>query len=382
MKKLKIAQVVNIWESVPPTGYGGTERVVYNLCQGLIKKGHHVDLFASGNSKTSSRLFYIFDEHLLNKGINWSNYLYSLLHFTYAYNQIKKSGGYNIIHGHYSLASDLISLAFTHLQDCSTVFTLHCPLTIGQKYEDRKKIFEYCRNVHYVSISNNQRTIPLSYIATIYHGINLSLFPFKDSSHGSLVWVGRITPEKGVNLAIDLANRLNRKMVIAGRVDKENEKNLNYFQTKIKNKLNNPLLTHLGEIDSNKRNELFVQAKCFLFPIQWEEPFGLVMIEAMACGTPIVAFARGSVPEVIKDGETGYIVNSSEEDKRGNWIVKKTGLEGLCQAVEKIYSMPEEQYKQMRRNCRSHVEKNFAVERMVDNYEKVYYDICSQSKTF
>ncbi len=378
MRKLRIAQIVNVWETVPPTAYGGTELVVYNLCQGLIEKGHLVDLFATGNSKTSGRLFHIFDEPLINKGINWSNYLYSLLHFVYAYDQIKKSGQYDIIHGHYSLASDLISLAFAHLQNTPSVFTLHSPLTIGQKYEDRKKTFEYFENIHYVSISNSQRTMPLSYVATIYHGLNLSLFPFKDSSDDFLLWGGRITPEKGLIFAIALANKLNKKINVVGRVDRENEKNLNYFQTEIKDKLNNSLVTYFGEIDSQKRNELCIQSKCFLFPIQWEEPFGLVMIEAMACGTPVIAFARGSVPEVIKDGETGFIVNSSPDDIRGDWIVKKTGIEGLCEAVERIYSMPEEQYRQMRKNCRAHVEKNFTVERMVDQYEDVYKKILSK----
>lgn len=375
---MKIAQIVNIWQSVPPVGYGGTERVVYDLCQGLLKKGHQLTLFASGDSQIKNNLSYVFEERLLAKHVNWSKYLYPLLHFTYVHDQIKKAGDYDIIHGHYSLASDLISLSLAHLQNIPAVFTLHCPLknVNNQHYEDRKKIFEYCKNICYASISNNQRTLSLPYVATVYHGINASLFPFSDSTDNDyILWLGRIVPEKGLGAAFQLIEKLNKKLVIAGRVDQESEVNYQYFQTEIKDKLNNSSITYVSEVDSGKRNELMSKSKLFFFPIQWEEPFGLVMIEAMACGAPVVAYARGSVPEVIKDGETGFIVNSSDDDIRGDWIIKKTGIEGLCEAVERIYSMSESEYGQMRRNCRLHVEKNFTVERMVDEYEKLYKGI-------
>jgi glycosyltransferase involved in cell wall biosynthesis len=128
-------------------------------------------------------------------------------------------------------------------------------------------------------------------------------------------------------------------------------------------------------------NSFLGSGKLFIFPTRWEEPFGLVLVEAMACGTLVVTFACGSVPEVIKDGETGFIVNSSEEDKRGDWIVKKTGIEGLCEAVERIYSMPEEQYRQMRRACQAHVENNFTVEKMVDEYEKIHKQILEKRQS-
>ena len=140
------------------------------------------------------------------------------------------------------------------------------------------------------------------------------------------------------------------------------------------------IVFHLGFLEQKELVSYYQNAKLFLFPIEWEEPFGLVMIEAMAAGTPIVAFARGSVPEVIKDGETGFIVNSSDEDKRGDWIVKKVGIDGLCEAVERIYSMPKDHYRQMRKNCRGHVEKFFTIEKMIDNYEMVYKQITNSGK--
>ena len=122
------------------------------------------------------------------------------------------------------------------------------------------------------------------------------------------------------------------------------------------------------------------KSKVLVMPYQWEEPFGLVMIESMACGTPVVAYARGSVPEIIKDGQTGFIVNSSEKDKRGDWIVKKTGIEGLLEAVEKIYAMPEAEYLEMRRNCRKHIEKHFTIERMINDYVETYKEVVADYK--
>ncbi len=134
----------------------------------------------------------------------------------------------------------------------------------------------------------------------------------------------------------------------------------------------------MNDLSLDQKIIFYKKAKCFLYPLMWDEPFGYIFLESMACGTPVVAFARGSVPEVVKDGETGFIVNSSPEDIRGNFVIKKTGIDGLCEAVERIYAMPEEEYRQMRGNCRGHVERNFTVERMVDEYEKVYEKILSK----
>ena len=146
----------------------------------MTKRGHQVTLFASGDSKIDGKLFSIFKKKLLDKNISWSHYLNSLLHFTYAYEQIKKAGDFDIVHGHYSLASDLISLSFAQLNDVPTLFTAHYPFVIDQKYDDRKKLFEYCNRANFVSISNKQRTLPLKYISTIYHGIDIKQSPFND----------------------------------------------------------------------------------------------------------------------------------------------------------------------------------------------------------
>jgi len=208
-------------------------------------------------------------------------------------------------------------------------------------------------------------------VAVIYHGIKLDDFVFSQTSENYISMIGRYIPEKGFEDAIASSIKQNVQLKIASS---PNYQKTDYYLQKIKPFLNKNIM-ELNFLKEDQRNIFLMESKIMLMPIKWEEPFGMVMIEAMACGTPVVAYARGSVPEVIKDGETGLIVNPSEEDKRGDWIIKKTGLEGLCEAVERIYSMPENQYRQMRQNCRAHVEEYFTVEEMINNYEKAYQKI-------
>lgn len=202
---------------------------------------------------------------------------------------------------------------------------------------------------------------------TIPHGLNFhSLNNDKDNNKENIVWVGRIDPNspKGLDVVLQISKKLNKKTEIFGYIS-DNE----YYKSTLKAISTKNIVIKTEYVE---KQTIYSHAKLFLFPIKWDEPFGLVLIEAMATGTPIIAFAKGAVSEIVKDGETGFIVNSSDTDKRGDWIIKKTGIEGLCEAVERIYAMPEEQYKQMRLACRAHVEKNFTVERMVDKYEEVY----------
>ena len=179
--------------------------------------------------------------------------------------------------------------------------------------------------------------------------------------------------DKGAHEAILVANKLRRELRITGLVESETK---SYVEKAIK-----PLITSniiFEEQDAGTptdKNLIFGSAKLFLFPTQWEESFGLVMLESMACGTPVVAYARGAVPEIVVDGETGFVVNPSDNDIRGEFAVKKTGIDGLCEAVERVYAMGKKEYEQMRTNCRAHVEKHFTVERMVDQYEELYEKI-------
>lgn len=237
-------------------------------------------------------------------------------------------------------------------------------------------IFKDLKNVHFVSISDSQRKpYPnLNYIKTIYHGIDTTnSFTFNEHGGEWIMWAGRGIPEKGPDTALSVAKRV-RKNTKLFPIIKEDY--LTWLQKEVlsRSSVRSQKFDVLMEFNLF-RNELiphYQHAKLFLFPVQLEEPFGLVMIESMACGTPVVAYARGSIPEIIKDGVTGFIVNPSDDDIRGDWVIKKTGIEGLVEAVKRIYSLKSDEYRQMRKNCREHAEKHFTVERMTNEYLDLY----------
>ena len=207
--------------------------------------------------------------------------------------------------------------------------------------------------------------IPEDQKVLIQHGVNLDAVRYSAEGGAHMVWAGRIdrTMPKGLPEAIEVAKRLNHPLSIFGNIEQQA-----YFENEIK-----PDLTDLTVMkESSDKGVMFGGARLFLYPAQWEEPFGLVLIEALAVGTPVVAYARGSIPEIIRDGETGFIVNASPQDVRGEWVTKKTGIDGIAEAVEHIYALPNEQYLTMRKKCREHVEKKFSLKRMVDQYEELY----------
>ena len=193
-----------------------------------------------------------------------------------------------------------------------------------------------------------------------------------------MVWIGRINFTKGVDLGIKAAEILKKRLILASYIDTGD---IPYYEKEIKPHFTQGYVSPAGEMkDIQIKSQFLGSARLFLFPIRWDEPFGIVMIEAMAVGTPLVSFALGSAPEVIKDGETGYLVNFSDHDIRGDWVIKKTGIEGLCEAIERIYTMPHDKYLIMRKACRAHVEENFTIQRMVDKYEEVYIQVLSSNK--
>jgi len=367
---MKIAVLASNFIRIPPrvedvpTGYSGApEEVVYRIVEGLVKKGHQVTLFASGDSKTSAQLVSVTEKATSkDKSIGigpHESYEYLLISKCY---QMAKKGNFDIIHSNF----DKKSAYFAPLVDIPTVSTLHSVL------DKAESVLKFCKDAqYYVSISDAQRKpIPdLNYIGTVYHGLDISTYPFDSNGGNKMVFVGRILPEKGADQAIKVSQNLDKQLEVLGWAAK---KNMNYYAEKIKPYVDGKKIFIYGFLSRKNLKQHLIKAKLLIFPIRWEEPFGLVMIEAMACGTPVVAYARGSVPEVIADGVTGFIVNSGESDKRGDWIIKKTGIEGLSEAVERIYSMSEEDYKKMRFACRKYVEKNFSVEKMIEEYEKIY----------
>lgn len=371
---MKIALISPIEETVPPQLYGGIEWIVYFLARELPKRGHQVYLFASENSPIldNYKIIPIY-KHSIRRIPPYNNDLKAreTAKFIAVFEAFKfiKNNHFDIIHNHVGWRF----LLFQNLSEKKFITTLHGPMN----FEYQNLVFKKYKDSFYISISNNQRKdLPeLNYVKTIYNAVDINDFSFKNfDNQNYLLFFARFSPEKGVKLALETAIKTKKKLVVATKVDKSDEI---YFES-LKPLLRQKNIEYHGEIEIKERINYYQNAKALIAPICWEEPFGLMYTEAMAAGTPVVTFARGSVPEIIKDGETGFIVNPSDNDIRGNWIIKKTGIDGLCEAVEKIYSMPEEQYRQMRQACQVHVKKNFTVERMIDEYEKVYQEILSK----
>ncbi len=353
----------------------GTELFIYHFIENLAKFKNQlkITLFASGDSQVSVPLISVnkigsFIDPKIGKTYH------KIFELALIGKALEMQNQFDIFHVHIECGE--VILPFAHFSKIPILITIHGDLTLPYK-KDYFKIFSNLSNVYFIPCSNSQKKIIpfLNYLKTIYHGVDINLFNFSSKTENNLIWAGRGIPIKGLDIALETAKRTNKKIKI---FPLKKEEYSNWLNTQIK-KYQKQILKIEKNIEQIKLFSEIKNAKLFLFPIQWEEPFGLVMIESMATGTPVVAFARGSVPEVIKDGETGFIVNPSDDDIRGNWIVKKTGIEGLCEAVERIYSMPEKEYQEMRYNCRKHVEKYFTVERMVDEYIKVYQEVIEKN---
>ena len=335
---MKIAQISPLYESVPPKLYGGTERVVHYLTEELVSQGHEVTLYASGDSVTSAKLVPGCETALR---LNMETVDQLAPHFAMMETVVKDAHQFDIIHSHI----DYLFYPIIKRINYNIITTLHGRLDIPELQPLYKEYFQ----VPLVSISDSQRQ-PLpnaNWKSTVYHGLPLNLYRFNPNPEHYLVYVGRISPEKRVDRAIDIAIKSGIRLRIAAKVDKVDK---DYFDAKIKKLLIHPLIEMIGEVGDNEKQELLGNALGLVFPIDWPEPFGLVMIEAMACGTPVVAYRCGSVPEVIDEGVTGLIVNSQEE------------------AVNAVKKLPQ----LSRLKCREIFEKRFSAERMTKDYLELY----------
>jgi len=335
---MRIAQVAPLQESVPPKCYGGTERVVHYLTEELVRQGHDVTLFASGDSETSARLVPVAPRALrLDPGC-----ADPLAHHVLMLDQVfKRADRFDVIHFHI----DYLHFPLCRLRGVPHVTTLHGRLDLP----DLAAVFREFRDMPVVSISEHQRT-PLLFAnwqATVYNGIPDSLYGAREGRGGYLAFLGRISPEKRPDQAIEIALRAGMEIKLAAKVDPVDRE---YFDTQIKPLLRHPLVDYVGEIGEDEKNAFLGDARALLFPIDWPEPFGLVMVEAMACGTPVIAFRRGSVPEVMADGESGFVVDD---------------IDGAVAALERIDTLS-------RAGCRRVFEERFSAARMACDYAAVY----------
>lgn len=350
MKKLRIAQVGTIWETTPPPLYGGTERVVYCLTEELVRRGHDITLFATGDSKTSGKLESIYPRALYRDGIPWSNPLYPLLHITNAFDRANE---FDIIHMHLNTRQDYVSLAFAKYIKTPLVITIHfvLPKENDLAKQDRLLLLKKYKDNNFVAISNAQRTLGfLNYAGTVYNGLDFSEFKLNPKPENYLAWFGGIRHDKGTAEAIAVAKKTGMKLVIAGKVDWANEEYKKYYKEKIEPEIDGKQITYIGELGDKEKIAFLGKAKALLHPLNWNEPFGLVAIEAMACGTPVIAFDNGPVREQIIEGKTGFIVKNIDE---------------MAEAVGKIDSTD-------RAFCKKHAEEKFSAKAMAEGYEAVY----------
>ncbi len=370
---MKIAIITSNTQSITPSAKKGTEIFSNILINELSKNAvrHNLDItaFASGDSKLPVKI-----ESITQKSTSQNTdipdekkIIFELALLSEAFSRQNEFDLY-----HVNIGDGDIALPFAKFVKKPIIITIHNTKTENyvKKYFSH---FSNLPNVFFVSISDAQRKYfpKLNYLDTIYHGVDINNnFKFSSIGGNAIMWAGRAIPQKGMDAAIDIASSCKKQLKMFGISNDEYNKWLSEFVIeKIK------LLDGITITFNKDRLELakeYGTSKLFLFPLQWEEPFGLTVIESMACGTPVIAYGRGSMPEIIEDGKTGFIVNPSADDIRGNWVVKKTGIEGMIEAVEKLYAMSESEYMQMRRNCRQLVEKKFAVRLMSENYVKIY----------
>lgn len=340
-RPLRIAQIAPLYESVPPKLYGGTERIVAYLAEELVRRGHEVTLYAAGDSAARVPLAAGVPRSLRLAGLDHFGPSFHLPMLSDVYDHASR---FDIIHSHV----DCLSFPLARLVEVPTVSTMHGRLDLHELLP----IYRNYSDLPVVSISNDQRR-PLremNWVRTVYHGLPRNLLAFSPQSGNYLAFLGRMSPEKRPDLAIEVARRAGVPLKIAAKVDRTDR---DYFEAVIKPLLSAPGIEFIGEISEAEKQQFLGGALALLFPVDWPEPFGLVVIEALACGTPVIARPCGSVPEVLRDGVTGFIGSSVDE---------------LVAAVHKLGEIS-------RQKCREEFDGRFTAEVMAANYERVYWQL-------
>src|SRR5579884_2245395 len=310
---MRIAQIAPPWIAIPPKNYGGSENVIYNLVEAQVAQGHRVTLFAPGDAKTSAELVSFFPYSLLAAGESWQAHLKVYYHYHSAVEYIRQHK-FDVIHTHLSSSADLYLFPLLADLDIAHVTTLHSPFPFDKNAS--KKLGNY------------------------------------------VAWLGRFSPEKGAHLAIEAAKQAGMPIVLAGTQDRYNQESMRYYREVLEPLFKEEHVKYIGPANLQRKLNMLSRARAFLNPIEWEEPFGIVMIEAMAVGCPVISFPRGAAPEIVVDGKTGFLVKDVPE---------------MVQALEKINEID-------RAETRHHVEECFSSDLMARNYTRVYKQVITARK--
>lgn len=358
MRKLKIVIISTLWETTPPKLYGGTERIASYLTEELVKRGHDVTLFATGDSRTKAQLISTYPKALYRDNVPWTSYYDNLTLCGKALEYALKIQA-DIIHNH----NLYYCLSFSNLVTIPIVHTIHGNISSQIIPPEKTRMLNNYKDLNYVSISNSQRKIrDLNYVATVYNGVPIADYKFYKEGGDNLVWLGRISAKKGTAEAIKIAKKLNKKLILAGKIDWGVAQDVEYYNQEVKPYLKKGKIEYVGEIDLRGKNELFRKAKVLLNLINWDEPFGLVPVESNASGAPVIATKKGAMVEIIKNGVNGF-------------LVPQNNFEEAISRVKEIYAMPEKEYQRLRLTSRKHAEDHFTIEKMTGGYERIYQEI-------
>jgi len=353
----------------------GPEIFIYSFVKNFLSNAddYQLTVFASGDSDLPVKIISVNNLSSVEDE-NIGEELHKIYEFSLLSKAFSMQDQFDLYH--VNIGNGEVALPFANFVKKPIVVTLHSSLD-NNKVKKFLQLYKDTPNVFFVPISNHQKSLlkDLNYTKTVYHGIDLNEFEFSQVQSEEIFWIGRGVPEKGIDVAFQAVKELKKPAYFFVSPRENHEIWLNNILTS-----NNSFAKIQYNAQRGNVINQYKKSKLLLFPIKWEEPFGLVMLEAMACGTPVVAFSRGSVPEVVKDGVTGFLVNQTENDIRGDFIVKKTGLEGIKEAIKRIYQLTDDQYLKMRVACREHTEKNFSIERMVNDYKEIYKEVVNKYK--
>jgi glycosyltransferase involved in cell wall biosynthesis len=366
--KMRIAHIAPAWITIPPQNYGGTENVIYNLIEEQVAQGNSVTLLAPEDASTSGAHVSFFARSLLECGVPWQSHLKAFYHLYKSIDYLKKHIlEFDIVHTHLSSPSDMYVFPLLETLALPYVTTLHSQFPFDHISTRWRGDADYCymewlAKTPMVAISESarrqeQEKFPLNFVAVIHHGINFRDFPRPvKQAEDFFVWLGRLTPEKGAHLAIEACRRAGARLILAGIVDDHVPKAQHYFHSEIEPHIDGQQIQYIGPVDSSTRNELLRKARALLNPLQWEEPFGMVMLEAMATGCPVIAYQRGAAPEIVANERVGFLVQNIEE---------------MMERMSCVHTIQREE-------VRTYAEEHFSGQLMAKKYLKVYKDACGK----